>query len=768
MYPAGPAGVPPSFTRPSAAYRRHAWIAFLALLAFLALYFALAGYFAWTAYRMIAAAAVAREWFGLMLGGVGVGFLALFMIKAVFFIKRGGANAGLEITAADQPRLFAFLHRLADEAHAPRPHRVFVSHQVNAAVFYDLSLLNLVIPSRKNLVIGLGLVNVLTLGEVKAVLAHELGHFAQRTMAIGRWVYIGQQIAGQLVARRDAFDQLLAGVSAMDLRIGWIGWVMRLIVWAIRALVDTLFGWVVIAERVLAREMEFQADRVAVALTGSDSLVHALYRLEAADHALDLALSFVAGELRAGHSAEDVFTLQTRMLERVRLIYGEPHYGLVPPADGAPEARRLFQAQLAAPPRMWASHPPSNEREDEAKRTYIAAPLDDRAAWLLFDDAAALRRRVTANLHPDDAPPPAAADETLARLDEDLARPSLDPRYRGAYIGRALARHTRTATDLIAAPPPAAELLPALAALYPSELAADLDRNRDLAREVALLEALREGFLESPGGLVRYRGAVYRRGQLPVVIATAKAELDASSRALRDHDRRCRAAALAAAAHAGAGWTDHLRALVALLHYAEHAEADLDDAVGAFGNVLAVITADGRVTEEEAERALAAAHEVYEALQRIHGSAGEVALGDDVAARLGYDSWAECLGPLDLPSPDGENLGEWMRVLDSWSGSAVRELRRLRNAALDELLAAEAHVADVARGAATARPAPVTARVPARYATLPEGAERERQTKLGWWDRFQIADGFVPGALRLVVAAAIVGAVVLGARGATP
>src|SRR5207244_1928026 len=126
-----------------------------------------------------------------------------------------------------------FLHRLADELGAPRPYRVYLSPGVNACVFYDLSLLNLIIPSRKNLDIGLGLVNVLNIGELKAVLAYEFGHFAQRTMAVGRWVYISHQIATHIVAKRDAFDRFLAYLSRLDIRIAWIGWLFRLIVWAI-------------------------------------------------------------------------------------------------------------------------------------------------------------------------------------------------------------------------------------------------------------------------------------------------------------------------------------------------------------------------------------------------------------------------------------------------------------------------------------------------------------------------------------------------------
>src|SRR6185369_15117447 len=105
----------------------------------------------------------------------------------------------------------------------------------NAAVFYDLSIINLIFPSKKNLEVGLALVNVLTLGELKAVLAHEFGHFAQRSMAVGRWVYVAQQIAAQIVSRRDALDKFLRGLSNTDFRIAWVGWALSLTVWSIRS-----------------------------------------------------------------------------------------------------------------------------------------------------------------------------------------------------------------------------------------------------------------------------------------------------------------------------------------------------------------------------------------------------------------------------------------------------------------------------------------------------------------------------------------------------
>ena len=122
----------------------------------MALYIALAGWFVWTAYRMFGEAAAGgpdKGWH--LLISVSAAFFAVFMLKALFFIQRGGAPDAVEVTAAEQPRLFAFLHRLADEAGAPRPKRVYLSARVNAAVFYDLSILNLLFPSARTSKSGL-------------------------------------------------------------------------------------------------------------------------------------------------------------------------------------------------------------------------------------------------------------------------------------------------------------------------------------------------------------------------------------------------------------------------------------------------------------------------------------------------------------------------------------------------------------------------------------------------------------------------------------
>src|SRR5205807_10058326 len=119
--------------------------------------------------------------------------------------------------------------------------RSYLSPQVNAGVFYSRSLLDLSYPVRKNLVIGLGLVNALNVNEFKAVLAHEFGHFSQSATALGVYVYTATSILADMVWGRDAWDEILADWCHMDFRVAIFGWILAGVVWALRRVLRGAF-----------------------------------------------------------------------------------------------------------------------------------------------------------------------------------------------------------------------------------------------------------------------------------------------------------------------------------------------------------------------------------------------------------------------------------------------------------------------------------------------------------------------------------------------
>jgi len=764
-YPPGPASVPPNLTAPSAAYKRHAWLAMLGLAGFIALYFALSAWFAWTAWRLLGGMFGANGNFDLagFIAGVCAVFLAIFMLKALLFIQHRFDIEDIEVTRAQQPMLFEFIDRLADEARAPRAHKVYLSPRVNAAVFYDLSLLNLIIPSKKNLEIGLGLVNVVSLGELKAVLAHEFGHFAQRSMAVGRWVYVARQIAGHVVARRDALDRLLAQLSRIDLRVAWVGWILSIIVWSIRCIMDVLFRVVLLAERALSRQMEFQADLVAVSLTGSDALIHALHRLHAADDAWDKTLSFANKEAGSKRGITDLFAVQSRIIDRMREILNQPSYGVVPPLPAqSPDTHRLFKSELAQPPRMWLTHPPSSDREQNAKQHYVAAPVDERSAWELFEDPQALKEKMSAHVFRSaEKIEPTPWTKTLEHLEKLYGRAFLDRKYHGVYLNRSPVRHVKTAAELYGPPPAAEEIARSLSSLYPQTLAKDVEQLTEKLEQKYALQALRDEIAQAPGGIIRHNGEELRRADLPRAIAVLEREIAAVRTTLETHDKRCRSTHLAAARKLEKGWPEYLQGLAAALHYADHSEANLRDAQGYVANIYGIVTADGRVSSSELKRLISGCEELYAALNAVYAQVPQVTLDRTLLRRLEAESWSAMLEEFKLPPPHRENIGEWLNVIDSWVGGTLHVLSSMRDAALEQLLLAESQVAKFSE-ATRMKPtdAPPASALPREYRTMLPGKERPRQKRLDWWDRFQTADGVFPAIARSSVALGVVGSVI--------
>jgi Zn-dependent protease with chaperone function len=768
IYPAGPQDAPDDLAQPSSIYKRRAWMAMASLVLFIALYIALAGWFCWTAYRTSVEVYVTGK-FEYILIAICAAFLALFMLKALFFVQRGSAPDAIEVSSAEQPRLFEFLNRLADEAGAPRPARVFLSARVNAAVFYDLSILNLIFPSRKNLEIGLALVNVLTLSEIKAVLAHEFGHFAQRTMAIGSWVYIAHQIAAHIISKRDAFDRTLQMLSHTDIRIAWVGWVMSLVVWSIRSLMDSMLHLVLLAQRALSRQMEFQADLVAVSLTGSNELVHALHKLQAADEAWGRTLGFTKSEIRAMRIPHDLFAVQTRILEKVGKILDDDNYGKAPPVMSQhPEKHRVFKSSFAQPPQMWSTHPASADREENAKRIYLSAAHDERSAWLMFDRIALLKKSITEHLLGKTDALPASEAATMQSLDKQYDALQYDPRYRGAYLGRSIVRHTSQVKELYQGALHLQNVQQALAQLYAPQLGDDLNRLRDLVQERNSLVALRDKVYQATGGSIVFRGREITRRQLPAVIRDVLAEEDEVRTRVLAHDHQCRATHLAAAATLGGAWRKYLTGLIEVLHYTEHTLADLRDAQGLFSNVLAVVLADGKITKRERKRLVATANMLHGVLANIYAQKNELVLDPTLCKKLGESSWPLMLNDFNLNEASADNLQDWMKVIDGWVEFVANQLYRVSDAALEQLLLAEAWIENCVKTEKKPDGVPAASAVPADYPTLTPGSERKRQVRLGLWDSFQTASGFFPSLLRLLVAGIFVtGVLTLGSDVAT-
>jgi Zn-dependent protease with chaperone function len=555
-YPPGPATVPPGLTTPGWRYRWQVVVVLVSLFTFLFLYLGMIGgaayLFAYAfTYPVGERDAGPLAW--KVMGLLGSGFLLFCLLRGLFRRSKANLDLLVEVREADQPTLFAFLRRLCDELKAPFPHRVFLSPEVTAAVFADTSLVSLFRPARRDLLVGLGLVHGLNLTEFKAVLAHEFGHFSQRSTRLTRYVYTASPVMADLVYRRDWLDvQLARGgrwllqVVAVDVRllllVGFLTFpvlVPLVALWVFRVVLEGLYKAITFQNLSLLRQMEFNADLVAASVTGSDAPVHALARLLFATEALAFAREELAGAADHGVYTRDLFYHQGRAAEHLRRLYHDPRRGDPPPLPEDPTVPgQVFRPEDRAVLAMWSTHPPNHEREQNLKRRYFRGPVDERSPWVLFQDVEAVRARVSERFcrvaleAPADAVP-SDPEAVQAVLDGERAEATYDPRYRGTYDDRYLEPLDLEVLTRLAAQEPwgADRLARAHAGLFDDALGAWLAGHRRRLQEFHTLGTLStwEGF--------EFRGRAYPAGDARRMRSEVRRELDQDQRRWADLDR---------------------------------------------------------------------------------------------------------------------------------------------------------------------------------------------------------------------------------------
>lgn len=763
-YPPSPVDVPENITKANANFKKHAWLAMIGLLFFMAVYFVLMAGFVLIAYKGALAINADQADFWQILITVSAILLTVFMVKSLFAVRKSGDPGGVEVTSKEEPALFEFLHTLADEVGAPKPHRVYLTAEVNAAVFYDLSVVNLLFPSKKNLIIGLGLVNVLNLGEFKAVLAHEFGHFAQGSMMVGRWVYIAQQIIAHMVATRDWLDSIVRFICRIDLRIAWVGWILGLILWSIRSLIDTLFSVVIMAERALSREMEFNADLVAVSVTGSDALINALHKLQAADHAWQTALNVASDEAGEGKVIDDLFQAQKATVREMRRILDDKFYGTIPvrPQGSDVGSYRVFSQETARPPQMWATHPANRDREDNAKATYVAVEPDDRSAWGVFSNSTEIKQRISKSFYNEEQ---AAELETISPIEAVIKRfnkAAYSPEYRGTYLNRSVVRNFASVEDMLNSGDLASNASASIAGIYPKSIVADLETARNLDIERETLQALERGELTPSGGVIRHRGEELKKSEIPDAIQEIIEDRKIVAGKLKTHDASCRRAHLQLAEQFGQSWPAYLTSLIHLLHCSEHMWARLSDEEALFGNTWTVITADGQIGFFEKRRMIKVCESLHVVMNEISVKAVALKLPQSIVDAIGIDSWAEECPQFDLIEIDKNNWGEWCQAASEQMGNLSHALGILQNVTLEELIKTESVLHKHLINETTPGVAPAAGLCPKEYPLLIPGNENVLQRKLDLWNRFQLAHGFFPTLSRLLISLGIVGGTIYG------
>ncbi|MFD0862105.1 M48 family metallopeptidase [Sungkyunkwania multivorans] len=395
-YPENPSAVPENLTEVHRSYKSKVVLAILGILLFYLCYFGMLFGFSYFTYYMFNSFMNDGTLWELA-GAVGGLMLVLFTLKFLFKFNKFQDKVSVEITAKNHPKLYAFIHRIAKDTNGPIPNKILVNHDVNACVFFNSTLLSLFFPQKKNLLIGLGLVNGLNLTEFKAVMAHEFGHFSQSSMQVGSYVYMANQIIHDMIFERDKWDDILAMWRGIDIRISFIAWIITPFIWLVRQLMFLIYKMINLLHSSLSREMEFHADKVAVSVSGSDAIINALWKLEKAFSSWDATLSYTGTAASQKIYSGNLFLHQKTMLEQQQEAMQKEIDARESDEDGVPVVFKEEETYSSLD--MYASHPANKDREENAKRPYVSGTVDETSPWILFEEPEKIQEEITQKLY---------------------------------------------------------------------------------------------------------------------------------------------------------------------------------------------------------------------------------------------------------------------------------------------------------------------------------------------------------------------------------
>ena len=177
---------------------------------------------------------------------------------------------GPEVTAAEQPALFAELRAVAAATGEAMPAHVYLVDDVNAFVTERGGLLG--VGSRRVMGLGLPLLRTLTVSELRAVIAHEMGHFYGGDTKLGPWIHKTRASMVRTVINLGRAGQ---GAAAVHAFIPFLFAIVRApFLWQAK-------GYLRVSQAV-SRAQEYSADGVAVRAEGVAALAGGLKKSHAA------------------------------------------------------------------------------------------------------------------------------------------------------------------------------------------------------------------------------------------------------------------------------------------------------------------------------------------------------------------------------------------------------------------------------------------------------------------------------------------------------
>ncbi|MBL7728722.1 MAG: M48 family metallopeptidase [Dinghuibacter sp.] len=472
-----------------------------------------------------------------IIGGVGIialgVFVLFFLVKFLFAQNTTDRTHLTEITREEHPRLFAFVEDIAREAGAPFPKKIYLAADVNACVFYDSGFWSMFFPVKKNLQIGLGLVNTVSENEFRAILAHEFGHFSQRSMKVGSYAYNVNRVIYNMLFENNSYQKMIQSWSEMSGIFSILTWIAVKMVQGIQWVLRRVYALVNTSYMGLSREMEFHADEVAANVAGSTPITSSLRRAGVADYAYNVVLNYYSEKIAASVKTTNIYPLQSFVLQQVAENNKVPVEHGLPMVDET-HLTRYNKSKLVIKD-QWASHPAVEDRVAAVQQLNMPVPNPNtRPAFELFENAIALQEAITGKLFSlveyAQTPETEHIDEFKKELLKRFSEAAFHPLFNNYYDNR-----NPVQIEPGSVPESLPEGVSSAAGLYSNEATGEVYTSLSLENDIQVLKQIQE----APGQIKTfdYDGKKYTPKNCAQLVPALEKQLEQLKQHLAEKDR---------------------------------------------------------------------------------------------------------------------------------------------------------------------------------------------------------------------------------------
>ncbi|BDD03367.1 M48 family metalloprotease [Aureibacter tunicatorum] len=384
------------------------------LIFFLCIYtIVLAGSFSLGAYLVYLAFTLIAEHFNLLTLLISFGLLGLSVILLLFTIRHFKKHNKIEndqnikIQPDKHPKLFAIINKISDSLKIRPPHTIYLIPDSNAGVFFKEQSIFPFTSNPKELMIGGALINSLNEKELEAVIAHELAHFSQKEMMLGKMVTSANQYIFHIVHDQNNFIDKAIKKHIDKVFFGSLIVILKFLMNQERKIFNNIYNSLNKEYNILARDLEFKADNIATRITDTDTMISALRRIEFGHLAYNLSRTGIDELTEAYCKVSNIYEYQSEMtsllIDKNNLSFDNLKLPIITNDYFENRGSRIiFEDPMS-------THPMLSEREMNILDVNSKNKSDKKAslnpAWMLFSNELELQKLLTeiyyASQYPD-------------------------------------------------------------------------------------------------------------------------------------------------------------------------------------------------------------------------------------------------------------------------------------------------------------------------------------------------------------------------------